>query len=103
MKINHFALSVSCRAPAAGSEQGVGNSIPAASVLRLTALLRLLCVGVVMSLVSSTAAGQDKITQEQMQFFETKIRPILVDKCYSCHAEKEGDVQGGLLLELGWM
>ncbi|MCX6956142.1 MAG: PSD1 and planctomycete cytochrome C domain-containing protein [Verrucomicrobia bacterium] len=32
-------------------------------------------------------------------FFESKIRPILIDRCYKCHS-KEGDkVKGGLLLD----
>ena len=36
---------------------------------------------------------------EQVEFFEKRIRPLLVDKCWSCHA---GDkVKGGLSLESG--
>ena len=25
-------------------------------------------------------------TKEQLDFFETKIRPVLVEHCYKCHA-----------------
>ena len=37
-----------------------------------------------------------------LQFFEEKIRPVLVDNCYKCHsadAEKVGKLKGGLLLD----
>jgi len=42
----------------------------------------------------SDAAGRD--------FFEKKIRPVLVDKCYQCHsaaAKEAGKLKGGLLLD----
>jgi len=34
--------------------------------------------------------------------FEQKIRPVLVEKCYTCHsaeAEKKGKLKGGMLLD----
>ncbi len=31
----------------------------------------------------------EKLTAEQLQFFESKIRPTLVDHCYECHAGSE--------------
>ncbi len=30
-----------------------------------------------------------KIAPEQAEFFETKIRPLLAEKCYSCHGEQK--------------
>lgn len=33
------------------------------------------------------------------EFFEKKIRPVLVERCYGCHSEAAGDVQGGLRLD----
>ncbi len=41
----------------------------------------------------------DKITHEQEQFFESKIRPVLVRECYGCHSSKSGNVRGGLRLD----
>ncbi len=34
-----------------------------------------------------------------VEFFESKIRPILVDDCYKCHSAQSEKVKGGLLLD----
>ena len=37
-----------------------------------------------------------------LEFFEAKIRPVLVDKCYGCHsveAANRGKLKGGLFLD----
>ena len=46
-----------------------------------------------------------KPTATQLTFFETKIRPLLVAKCYACHSAKAKAVKGGLLLDSrnGWV
>jgi hypothetical protein len=39
-------------------------------------------------------------TAEQLAFFESKIRPVLVERCYECHATGEGKkLKGGLALD----
>ncbi|MEC9092682.1 MAG: PSD1 and planctomycete cytochrome C domain-containing protein [Planctomycetota bacterium] len=52
---------------------------------------------------ASFVSGDDEdISREKLRFFENKIRPVLVDKCYSCHsaeAAKNGDLKGQLLLD----
>jgi hypothetical protein len=37
-------------------------------------------------------------------FFESKIRPLLTDRCLQCHSAEKGKTQGGLALDskLGW-
>jgi len=39
------------------------------------------------------------------EFFERRVRPLLVKHCYECHSEAEGSQKGGLLLdrESGWL
>ncbi len=66
---------------------------PVSRVLLLTA-----CI---LSCVTTTAAlaGADQIPVEQLQFFEAKIRPVLVKHCYECHSGKSKSVKGGLLLD----
>ena len=34
-----------------------------------------------------------------LEFFEKKIRPILVERCHSCHSAKAEKLKGGLLLD----
>jgi len=36
---------------------------------------------------------------EQVEFFEKRIRPVLVEKCYSCHSSQSPMVMGGLRLD----
>lgn len=37
--------------------------------------------------------------QEHLAFFESKIRPVLVEHCYQCHSSTSKTVQGGLRLD----
>lgn len=34
-----------------------------------------------------------------MEFFESKIRPLLVDNCYKCHSHQSEKVRGGFMLD----
>src|SRR5262245_32639361 len=38
-------------------------------------------------------------TPEQAEFFEKKIRPVLVEKCYLCHSAESATPMGGLRLD----
>ena len=35
----------------------------------------------------------------KLQFFESKVRPILAEKCYECHSARSGKTKGGLRLD----
>ena len=50
-------------------------------------------LGIVLCLPASTALAAGP------EFFEQKVRPLLADKCQSCHSEKAGKQKGGLLLD----
>ena len=43
--------------------------------------------------------ADDNLSREELNFFETKIRPVLVRECYGCHSNKSGNVRGGLRLD----
>ncbi len=60
------------------------------------------CILVQSTLFSLTWAA-DVLAPEQLEFFENKIRPVLVENCYKCHTV-EGGQRGGLLLDIrqGW-
>ena len=36
---------------------------------------------------------------QQLAFFESKIRPVLVQHCYKCHSAESKDIRGGLLVD----
>jgi hypothetical protein len=40
-----------------------------------------------------------KPTPDQIEFFEQKIRPVLVEHCYECHSEEKGKSKGELVLD----
>ena len=46
-------------------------------------------------LIAAEVAASDRRTE----FFESKIRPVLVEHCYSCHSTKAKNIRGGLLLD----
>ena len=45
------------------------------------------------------ASKPQAITPDQLQFFESTIRPILVDQCYGCHSAQSGRARGGYLVD----
>jgi hypothetical protein len=61
------------------------------SFLRLAAF-----VTAVLGALTSRGA---ELTREQLTFFESKIRPVLIRECYGCHSNKSGNVRGGLRLD----
>lgn len=40
-----------------------------------------------------------RISDEDLRFFESRIRPLLAARCYTCHSAKAKPVQGGLKLD----
>jgi regulator of replication initiation timing len=44
--------------------------------------------------------GHDRaISEEDLAYFEKRIRPLLADKCYECHSAESTEVQGELLVD----
>jgi hypothetical protein len=58
----------------------------------------LVCLAAVLT-TTPVRAQTDAATREGIEFFEKRIRPVLVDKCYKCHAAEAKNVKGGLLLD----
>ncbi len=40
----------------------------------------------------------DELSSQQLEFFEERIRPVLVEHCYECH-NSSGTAEGGLILD----
>jgi mono/diheme cytochrome c family protein len=56
-------------------------------------------LGAVFTAGPSIAAPVDQPSAVQVQFFETRIRPVLMDRCYACHSSQGEKIRGGLVLE----
>ncbi len=50
--------------------------------------------------VAAPIAADDGLNTEQTEFFESKIRPVLVAHCYECHSGEAATPKGGLRLDL---
>ena len=62
-----------------------------------------ICKGVLIALASiagaTLCAAPQPPTRAQLDFFESKIRPVLSEHCYKCHSAAAEKVKGGLLLD----
>jgi hypothetical protein len=65
----------------------------------LLAIASIWLLTIVTAWAQESASSESDFTSEQVQFFETKIRPVLVRECYSCHSTQTGNAQGGLRLD----
>lgn len=50
-------------------------------------------------LIPTKAPSQDSIPAEQLEYFETHVRPNLIKYCYECHSVESGESRGGLYLD----
>ena len=48
---------------------------------------------------AASPVGDSTTDAHGIEFFEAKIRPVLVEKCYSCHSADAKALRGGLLLD----
>lgn len=51
------------------------------------------------ALLAIGSALGEEVAPAQLDFFEKKIRPVLVAHCYECHAANARKLQGGLLVD----
>src|SRR5262249_16970114 len=61
-------------------------------ILRIT-------VAVLLATAAHVRAEGAQQPAERVEFFEKKIRPVLIEHCYKCHAPSAQKVPGGLLLD----
>ena len=65
--------------------------------MKITAIASLAFLGA--GVAQLQAQTPNVLTPEQTQFFESHIRPALVQYCYDCHSVETGKTRGGLLLD----
>ncbi len=56
-------------------------------------------VAIVAVLLSGLRPGAARAADDGVDFFETKIRPALVEHCYACHSAEAKKAKGGLRLD----
>ena len=49
--------------------------------------------------VAPSLHAADAPSRDSIEFFETRIRPVLVEKCYSCHSEQSKKLKGDLKVD----
>lgn len=49
--------------------------------------------------IATPLLAQDEPNAQQLQFFETRIRPVLVTECYRCHSQQTGKIEGSLRVD----
>ncbi|MEY3460067.1 MAG: hypothetical protein RL215_3224, partial [Planctomycetota bacterium] len=72
---------------------------PTRSTLRLLPPLTLLLISVLTHAHSTFAQDAPVSSAEQLNFFENRIRPVLVEHCLECHSGSSRPLQGGLRLD----
>jgi hypothetical protein len=68
-------------------------------MVRKTHLLMLSLLACARLVADDTQVSAKADEQSRMEFFEKKIRPVLVSSCYECHSVQSGKSKGGLLLD----
>src|SRR5262245_16708530 len=68
-----------------------GSSMRGSAVLCRAGLVAIFALG------ATAPAGAQQPTREGIEFFETKIRPVLIDNCHKCHTG--ADPKGKLRLD----
>lgn len=53
----------------------------------------------VLACLMASTVRSEQLTPEELKFFETKIRPVLIKECYGCHSNQAGNARGGLRLD----
>jgi hypothetical protein len=64
-----------------------------------TQALRALHFATALILLNCAVWGADANEADGVAFFESKIRPLLAERCYECHSSRSKKVKGGLLLD----
>ncbi|WP_421861614.1 DUF1549 domain-containing protein [Parvibaculum sp.] len=56
-------------------------------------------MGVLLGFITVAAAQPTPVATDDLAFFESKIRPLLIENCYDCHSVGAKRIRGGFLLD----
>jgi hypothetical protein len=61
---------------------------------------RALLCAIILGCLNGLMLSQNQLrAQDDVRFFESKIRPVLVKHCYECHSTESGKARGGLKVD----
>ncbi|MGP0064233.1 MAG: PSD1 and planctomycete cytochrome C domain-containing protein [Isosphaeraceae bacterium] len=78
----------------ARNESGDGKPVPFDAAIKTANFLSL-----VLLTVGTAWADDRKSDLEGVDFFESRVRPVLVEHCYKCHSAQSKPIKGGLRLD----
>lgn len=61
----------------------------------------IILIGMVCAFATAPLSAKE-LTSQEAEFFEAKVRPILVEHCYECHSVEAEDIEAGLVLDSRW-
>ena len=67
-------------------------------VIRCKSVFLLILLPMLAVFCSGPLQGQESAAEKTF-FFESKIRPLLVEHCYECHSQQSNSIKGGLSLD----
>ncbi len=109
MQGGHFRVRFHCISGYPRLEYWYGCSVDSSYVVSamvcLSRAIRFLCANTLTFAAALFAAAESPtpLSPEAIQFFESKVRPLLIQRCYECHSH-EATIKGGLALDSreGW-
>ncbi len=80
-------------------------AVPHITIMELALTMQKLVVLAAVGFCLILTAAQAAEDIEGANYFERRVRPVLVKHCYECHSEEAGEQEGGLLLDrqAGWL
>ncbi len=64
------------------------------SLINRSKMATLLALAIGWLPLQTSLEAQEKPTEKQLKFFESQVRPILVEHCYACHSSDSGLSEG---------
>lgn len=58
-----------------------------------------ICWNAATALMGTVAVMADTLPPAELEFFEKRVRPVLVERCYECHSVESGKQKGGLRMD----
>ena len=65
----------------------------------MAAVLAAAAAALASPLCAAIGPAPAQFSQADLQFFETRVRPVLVERCYKCHSHDADKIKGGLMLD----